>query len=406
MRTGAADRGLVRAINRAAVLRAVKDAGALSRADIARRSGLSQVTVGSIVSDLLDQDLLVEGDEAPSNGGRPSRLLLLNSSAYVSIGLKLTEDHVVGALTDLEANVVVDASRRLPGSDPEQVADAIADTVRGLLADSGTDPGRLLGVGIGTAGAVDGETGVCRYSPFLGWRDVPIGELVSTRVGVPVLVENDVNTLALAERWFGAGRGQRNFLLVTVGRGVGLAIVADGGLYRGAGGAGEFGHTVVDGSTRVCSCGRTGCLEASVGESGLLAAAADVARAKRRRRPADLAELYTAADSDAALREVVREAGRLLGRGIGNLVNLFAPSLVIVSGEVLELSSLLVDAAIEGLDEHVFPGLVGSFEILTEPLPESAWARGAASLVLGELFDTPTRTQVDLLSAMGTRGRS
>lgn len=406
MRSGAADRGLVRAINRAAVLRAVKDAGQVSRADIARQSGLSQVTVGSIVSDLVDQDLLVEGDEAPSNGGRPSRLVLLNSDAYASVGLKLTEDHVAGALTDLEANVLVERSFPLASTDPERVARTLGEAVEGLLSDAAVDRRRLLGVGIGTAGVVDGESGVCRYSPFLDWHDVPIGDLVAARVGVPVLVENDVNTLALAERWFGAGQGQRNFLLVTVGRGVGLAIVADGALYRGAGGAGEFGHTVVDGSTRTCSCGRTGCLEAVVGETGLLAAAADVARSKRRRRPADLPELYAAAETDAALREVIRQAGGILGRGLANLVNLFAPSLVIVSGEVLELSGLLVDSATETLDDHVFPGLAGSFEVITEPLPEAAWARGAASLVLGELFDTPTRTQLDLLSAVGQAARS
>lgn len=404
MKSGPADRSLVRSINRAAVLRAVKDLGAVGRADIARHSGLSQVTVGSIVSDLIAQDLLFEGDEAPSNGGRPSRLLLLNTGAYVAVGLKVTEDHVVGALTDLEANVLLETTHRLSGTDPQLVADVLAEATSTLLTDSDTDPSRLLGLGIGTAGVVDGADGICRYSPFLGWRDVPIAEMVSERVGVPVLIENDVNTLALAERWFGAGRGQRDFLLVTVGRGVGLAIVADGALYRGAGGAGEFGHTVVDGSERGCGCGRSGCLEATVGAAGLLESAGSVMSAKRRRRPADLMALYTAAEKDPELRRVIEDAGRSLGRGIANLVNLFAPRLVIISGEVLELSSTLVDVATATIDDHVFPGLDGSFDVITEPLPESAWARGAASLVLSEIFEMPTRTQLDLLSAISSGG--
>jgi N-acetylglucosamine repressor len=395
-----ADRSLVRAINRATVLRAVKDSGATSRAEIARGSGMSQVTVGSIVADLLERGLLVEGDEAPSNGGRPSRLLLLNTSAYVAIGLKLTEDHVVGALTDLEANVVLEVTRPLEGREPDDVADLISRTGTELLDQTGTDHGRLLGVGIGIAGVVDGEDGVCRYSPFLGWRDVPIGDLVQERINAPVLVENDVNTLALAERWFGAGRGQRDFLLVTVGRGVGLAIVADGSLYRGAGGAGEFGHTVVDDSDRPCDCGRRGCLETIVGEAGLLESARQANRARRRRQPANLGELLAAAETEATNREVVEAAGRSLGRGIANLVNLFAPRLVIVSGEGLDVSSALVDAATATVDERVFPGLEGSFDVVTEPLPESAWARGAASLVLSEIFETPTRTKLDLLGAI------
>ncbi|MBW3619867.1 MAG: ROK family protein [Actinobacteria bacterium] len=394
----------MRAINRAAVLRALKDLGSVSRAGIARHSGMSQVTVGSIVADLLDRELLVEGDEAPSNGGRPSRLLLLNAAAYAAVGLKLTEDHVVGAITDLEANVTLEATRPLTGRTPEAVADLIAETVTGLLKESGTDRHRLLGVGVGMAGVVDGTEGVCRHSPFLRWRDVPIGALVGDRVQVPVLVENDVNTLALAERWFGAGRGERDFLLVTVGRGVGLGIVADGSLYRGAGGAGEFGHTVVDGSTRVCTCGRTGCLETIVGEAGLIAAAREVGNGRRPRRPRDLGDLYLAVEDDPDLRNVVEDAGRALGRGIANLVNLFAPRLVIVSGEVLHVSSVLVESATAAIDDHVFPGLEGSFEVVAEPLPESAWARGAASLVLSEIFETPTRTQLDLLSALGAGG--
>lgn len=400
-----ADRSLVRAINRAAVLRAIKDSGSASRADIARQSGISQVTVGSIVTDLLERDLLVEGDEAPSNGGRPSRLLLLNAGAYASVGLKLTEDHLVGAITDLEANVTLELTRPLRSREPEGVAELIAETVTELLEETGTDRRRLLGVGIGMAGVVDGVAGICRHSPFLAWRDVPIGALVGERIAAPVLVENDVNTLALAERWFGAGRGQRHFLLVTVGRGVGLAIVADSSLYRGAGGAGEFGHTIVDSSERVCDCGRTGCLETVVGEAGLLESARRVARAKRRRPPADLAELYAAVGSDAAIRNVVEDAGRSLGRGIANLVNLFAPRLVIISGEGVDISTALVDSATTTVAEHVFPGLEGSFDIVTEPLPESAWARGAASLVLSEIFETPTRTQLDLLTAISAGAR-
>ena len=394
----------MRAINRAAVLRALKDLGSASRADIARHSGISQVTVGSIVADLLDQELLLEGDEAPSNGGRPSRLLLLNSASYAAVGLKLTEDHVVGAITDLEANVTLEATRPLAGRTPEAVADLIAETVAALLEETGTGRDRLLGVGIGMAGVVDGAEGVCRHSPFLRWRDVPIGALVSERVQVPVLVENDVNTLALAERWFGVGRGQRDFLLVTVGRGVGLGIVADGSLYRGAGGAGEFGHTVVDGSVGDCTCGRKGCLETIVGEAGLLEAAHTVKVGRGRRRPSSLTDLYLAVESDPALRGVVEDAGRALGRGIANLVNLFAPGLVIISGEVLHVSSVLVESATAAIADHVFPGLEGSFEVVAEPLPESAWARGAASLVLSEIFETPTRTQLDLLTAIGSGG--
>ncbi|MGH3443475.1 MAG: ROK family protein [Nitriliruptorales bacterium] len=399
MRGSTADRSLVRGINRSVVLRTVKEAGALSRADLARASGLSQVTIGSIVSELIDRQLLVEGDEAPSNGGRPSRLLLLNGGAYVAAGLKVTEDHVVGALTDLEATVLAEATRPLATAEPENAAAAVGELIGDLLTESGVTASRLLGVGIGMAGVIDGPSGVCRYSPFLGWRDVAVADLVGAVVGVPVLVDNDVNTLALAERWFGVGQGVSDFLLVTVGRGVGLGIVTDGSLFRGAAGAaGEFGHTLVDDSDRPCSCGRTGCLEAIVGEAALLEATRDVRRRRRRSQPRTPAELYKLIEKDADVAALVAAAGRTLGRGVANLVNLFAPELVIVSGEGLEAGPTLVDAIADEVGRHVFPGLAGSYRLVAEPLPEGAWARGAASLVLGELFETPTRTQLDLLA--------
>lgn len=405
MRSSAADRGLVRGINRSVVLRAVKEAGALSRADLARASGLSQVTIGSIVSELIDRRLLIEGDEAPSNGGRPSRLLLLNGGAYAAAGLKVTEDHVFGALTDLEATVLAEATRPLPTNDPDDAASAMGELIDDLLATSGVSRSRLLGVGIGMAGVIDGPSGVCRYSPFLDWRDVPVADLVEAVVGVPVLVDNDVNTLAHAERWFGAGQDVSDFLLVTVGRGVGLGIVTDGTLFRGAAGAaGEFGHTLVDESDRPCSCGRTGCLEAIVGEAALLEAARDARRRRRRAQPTTVAELYALVDEDPDVAALVAAAGQKLGRGIANLVNLFAPELVIVSGEGLEAGPTLVDAIADEVGRHVFPGLADSYRLVAEPLPEGAWARGAASLVLSEIFETPTRTQLDLLARVSTGG--
>jgi N-acetylglucosamine repressor len=395
------DRGLVRAINRAAVLRAVKESAPVSRADLARLSGLSHVTVGAIVSDLMDLGLLVEGDLAPSTGGRPSRLLGLNADSYCAMGFKLTEDHAFGALTNLSAEVLAEVERPLPDHTPAGVVAVLEDSVQRLSDAAGLQPGRLLGVGVGLAGVVNGREGVCRISPFLGWRDVPLAALAREALGVPVLVDNDVNTLALAERWFGAGQGVDNFLLVTLGRGVGLGIVIDGSLYRGTGGAGEFGHVLVDGSDRRCSCGKTGCLEAHVAEGALLEAASERRRRRRRRQPASVDELYELAERDAACAAVLTDAGGVLGRELANLVNLFAPTLVILSGEGVRAGPRLLGAAEQETRRHVFSGLRDTYRLVAEALPEGAWARGAASLVLAELFELPTKAQLDLLPTQG-----
>ncbi|MEX0700168.1 MAG: ROK family transcriptional regulator [Acidimicrobiia bacterium] len=393
----AADRQLIRAINRALVFQLIRREGPISRAEIARATGLTQVTVGTITSELMAHGLVGEGDQAKSTGGRPATLLHLVPQSYFAIGAKVMESHVVGAVTDLEGDAVAEVDVAIEGlsSNPNNVVDAIARLVDQLVARAGIPRNKVLGIGIGLAGVVDARAGICRYSPFLGWHDVHIRDMASRELGIPVFVDNDVNTLALAERWFGVGHDVADFVLVTLGRGVGLGIVADGRLYRGArGGAGEFGHTVVDGSDRPCACGNFGCLEATVSEPALVAAARTLMGTSG---PGDAEELYRMIPESASLRPLFRVAGKMLGRSLANLVNLFAPTLLILSGEGIRAGDVLLDPLREELEARVFDGLRGTFQLVVEPLPDAAWARGAASLVLGELFELPTNVQADLL---------
>lgn len=391
-----ADRPLVRGINRASILARIRVEGPVTRSAIARATGVSTVTVRAITAELLSYGLIEETDGTPSGRGRPAGLLQLVPSSFHAVGIKLMEGHLVGAVTDLHAAPIAELDWPLEGRSPEDVVEGAARLVERLHEQAGADRSRLLGVGIGMAGVVDGAEGVCRHSPFFGWRDVPVAAMASKRIGAPVLVENDVNTLALAERWFGAGHDVDDFLLVTVGRGIGLGIVSEGRLHRGArGGAGEFGHTVVDSSNTPCACGNVGCLEASVAEPALL----DAARILRGGdgRPQTIDELYALALAEPKLEVLLRQAGSMLGRGLTNLVNVLAPSLVILSGEGVRAGDMLIDAAREELGLRVSPGLRDSFRLVVEPLPDAAWARGAASLVLGEIFDVPVHGHSDLL---------
>lgn len=390
-----ADRQLIRAINRALVLQLIRLDGPISRAAIARATGLTQVTVGTITAELMANGLVDEGAQAPSTGGRPGTLVHLVPRSYFAIGVKVMETHIVGAVTDLEGNAVAEADVPIDRMDPASVVRSISHLVDLLIDRTATVRSKILGVGIGLAGVIDGRAGICRYSPFLGWHDVPIAELASRALGISVLVENDVNTLALAERWFGVGHDVSDFVLVTLGRGVGLGIVADSRLHQGArGGAGEFGHTIVDNSDRPCTCGKTGCLEATVSEPSLIAAARDLLGSKN--SPVDAEEFYALIPETPALRPLLTAAGTMLGRALANVVNLLAPSLVILSGEGIRAGNSLLEPMREELAARVFDGLQGTYQLVVEPLPDAAWARGAASLVLGELFELPTRVQADL----------
>lgn len=388
------NRDLMRALNRSTVLNAIKTHGPIARAEVARRIGLSPATVTGITADLIQEDLVFEKDTGDSSGGRRPILLAINPRGGCVIGIKLTETQLIGALTDLEANVIAMHIRPLASRSQAKTLDSLVQLVASLLKSSGFPKSRLLGVGLGLAGIVDAEKGVLRQSPYLGWRDLPLRQLLRARVRVPVYVDNDVNTLTLAEKWFGAGQGLEHFLTVTVGRGVGLGIVVNGQFYRGAsGGAGEFGHMVMDPEGPVCACGKRGCLEAFVGDPGLLYMAAQAARrGDLAEAPASVLELVALAESgNLTARAILARAGEILGRGLANLINVFDPQRIIVGGEGVRLGEWLFGPMRAAITQHVMPGLAQDAEIRIEPWGDDAWARGAASLVLRELFEPPVR---------------
>lgn len=393
------NRDLIRAINRSAVLNTVKTHGPISRTEIAKRTRLSPAAITGITAELIRDDLVYEKALGDSRGGRRPILLGLNRRGRYVVGLKLTETQAIGALTDLEATVVTDRTTPLHGRSPESVVASLAEAVAYLLQEGRVRKKRLLGVGIGLAGIVDAEQGILRQSPYFGWRDVPLPQMLQQRVGAPVYADNDVNTLTLAERWFGAGQGVDDFLTITIGRGVGLGIVANGQFYRGGrGGAGELGHTVVDPEGPPCDCGKRGCLEAFVGDPALLrmyAAAAGAAKpARLPRSPEELAALAQAGDPLA--QSVYGRAGDILGRGVANLINLLDPQLILISGEGVRAGEWLFGPMRQSIDRNVMPGLAGDAEIRIHAWDDNAWARGAASLVLRELFESPVHRTEEL----------
>lgn len=373
--------------NRAAVLNSIRQHGPISRIDVARRTGLSVGTVTSLTRELLDNGLIYEKQEGDSRGGRPPILLALQPEGAYVIGAKLTEDHITFALTNLDADVIGRFTMDNPSVEPEAVANRMADGIHRLVAESKVQRNRLLGVGIGMAGIVDAETGICVSSPILNWDNVPFAELIEQRTILPVYLDNDVNTLTLVEKLYGAGVGVNHFLTITVGRGVGLGIVVNGQLYRGAGGAGEFGHTIIDPNGYVCDCGKRGCLETFVGDPWLLRRAAEHSF-----QFSTINELFAAAQNgQQQMIDLIQQAGQSLGYGIAILVNILNPQLLIFSGEGMRYGEMLLQPMRDALYANAMSSLSANLKMHVEPLGDDAWARGAAGLVLQELFRTSLR---------------
>jgi glucokinase-like ROK family protein len=396
-----ANRQLSRAINRSTVLNIIKDEGAASRTDIVRLSGLSPATVSEITADLIAEELIYEKEAGDSTGGRPPILLALNQSAAYVVGLKLAEQQISAALTDIEATIL--CTLTVPATGVTLVEQAVASLTRvveQIIASASVPRERVTGVGIGLAGVIDAEQGVCRYSPILDWRDVPLKQMTEKQIGIPVYIDNDVNTLVMAEKWFGAGQGVDDFLVVTVGRGVGLGIVVNGQFYRGTrGGGGEFGHTVIDPNGPLCDCGKHGCLEAHVADPALVRAAREAA-ARGELDGVDPGELTVERVAELAwagnerIQDIFAQAGRILGMGIASLINIFNPALIIVSGEGVRAGDLLFEPMREAVTQYVFDGLVDDTEIVIQKWDDEAWAWGAASLVLQEIFKSPVHIRI------------
>lgn len=376
--------GDARDVNRAAIFRMIVLGGPIARSQIARRLGLSPATVTAVTRELLDQGLLRVARRAPSKGGRPALLLELVGGAATAFGVKVAPDHLVGVRVDLEADVVQRFEAKFDASAGGSL-ERLVEVLAGWIAEGAEGP-PLLGVGLGVAGVYDSGTGKLD-SPLLGWRDLDLGRVVGERLGVPVFVDNDVNTLAVAERLYGRGHELENFITVTIGRGVGLGIVVGGDIYRGSGGgAGEFGHTFAEENGVLCTCGKRGCLETVVADPALVASARKQGVLGPRQGLRKLEQL--AAGGDLGARQVYQAAAAALGRAVANLVNVLSPALVLVSGEGTQAWPYLSEAFTDAYHENVFPPL-GHVPVEVDPWDDAKWAVGAATLVLRATFAAP-----------------
>lgn len=386
-----ADRDLMRGINRSIILNVIKTHGPISRADIAHLTGLSPATVTSITGLLIEEDLIFEKSTGDSSGGRPPILLALNPRGGFVIGIKLMESQAVAALTDLNATVIEKTNVELRNTELTSVIDELVLLVENLMKNNKIPKKRLFGVGIGLAGVIDSVNGILRKSPFFGWKDVPFRDLLDVRLKVPIFLDNDVNTLTLGEKWLDNGVHADNYVVITVGRGIGMGIIINGQIYRGkGGGAGEFGHLVVNQNGPVCDCGKRGCLESYLGDQAL------VMRAKHEVDPSieSIDELIQmAAGGNIAAGKLFEWAGDLLGQELANLINLLDPKLIIISGEGVRMGDPFFSSMRAAIQKNAVPELFENTEIRINTWGDDVWSRGAASLVIGELFNSPIQKE-------------
>jgi len=396
------DRALIKKMNQQLVLRLIQSHGPIARRDIARMSGLSPASITGITGEMIELGFVKEAGEIENEdrAGRRAIKLQLNPEAGYAVGVLLAKYKFTCVLTDLDANILYSDMHNLPVEelldtlyDPETISQAIIRAIDSLLKRAKIKTDQLMGIGIGINGIVDYATGVSLFAPHYNWNNVPLASPIAEYFGIPVHLENDARSLTIAEQLFGVGRDVDHFVAAAVGYGIGAGIVTNGQIYRGgSGGAGEFGHIVLQKDGPLCSCGKRGCLESLASVPAIFrqieaAIAAGEATTLADVKPLSLEAVTTAVkEGDAVATRVVAEAGRWLGQGMATLVNVLNPELFIINGEAVCLGKSFLQPMEMAIREYAFDGLSNSFRIVTEPGGTEVWAQGIASVVLSSLF--------------------
>jgi len=391
-----ADPELMRAINRFHVMDAIRRFGPVSRVEISQVTELSPTTVSAITAALLDDRLITPlqvGAVRDAGRGRPRVMLSLNPEAAHVVGVKLAPDQITVATTNFCADVLsaLVLPIRIDRQTPAVIADLVEDGVRRCVSDADLEMSKISGVCVGLPGVVERAAAVCRQSPIFAERDVPFGASLTERIGAPVSIDSDVNLAALAEHWFGQARELNDFLVVSVEHSLGLGILHNGELFRGANGLSpDLGDLVIsppgNGGGRLADIAS----EASVlGEAqSLLGGEAEAAF--RGGRGMTLM-LERASHGDRACVGLLAGAGSALGFAIANLITLFAPPKVIIAGRMAG-SEHFVGPLRETVASLLPPSLADVSDIVVREWGDSIWVRGAAAMTLRDLYGAPWST--------------
>ncbi|GAA4190183.1 ROK family transcriptional regulator [Gryllotalpicola kribbensis] len=364
--------------NRALVLQHLFYSGALSRADLARTSGLTRVTVGDLVAELQSEGIVHElGQRQGTRPGKPATLVEIDADAFHIAAIDLSPgDAFAGVVTNLRGEVLHRLTQPLAGATGEAAIEKVLILVAGLIGAAGS---RLLGIGVGTPGIVDGE-GIVRQAPNLGWYDLDLGARIRRAFDYPVHVANDANAAALGVRTVFPARGEggegdgataldtaESLLVVRVEHGVGAGLVIGGELVQGEQfAAGEIGHVVIDEDGEECVCGRRGCLEVIIAAPHL----------KRR----------LAAAGDEGHEQVLTDAGRALGLALSPVISILNLNLVVLSGPAELIGGRLIDTARQTIQARTMSAVSNGLDLRTATGDEDLVLLGAAVLVLqGEL---------------------
>jgi glucokinase-like ROK family protein len=383
------------------ILRALRRQGRISRSEISNITGWSKAKASQEIRSLIDKGYLVEIGEGVSQGGRKPGLLRINNQLGYIAGIDIGATSLDIALADVTGSILQRCSEptdvKLP---PESVFGRCSELLLELIRTQGGVPNQMLGIGVGVPGPVDFARGVLVAPPLMPeWENFPIRDFFKkTFVSAFVVVDNDVNIMALGEQRAGDGAGIDHLIFVKIGTGIGAGVISNGKLHRGSDGcAGDIGHICVDKEGPLCACGNKGCLEAMAAGPAITSKALEAARngsssTLRQMRDANGGVLRpedvnaACREGDQAALDIIRDSGQMIGDVLASLVNFFNPSHIFIGGGIANFGNHLLVAIRRAVLHQSLPLATTHLSIKFSRVGPNVGVMGAISLALDYLF--------------------
>lgn len=391
---------LMKQLNVSAVLKVIRDNGSLSRADVAKITGLTPASVTNITKMLIEDEYLVECKVGQSSGGRPPIMLELNPNARCVIGISIGVGMIDVVITNLSAEIILKKSIEINEEryDYDFVFKELVKLINEVIECSKIEKEKILGAGVALHGIVNARTGMSMYSPYYGWKEINIKEALENELNLGVYVDNDVRAMALGESWFGITKDISNFVTLNISNGIGAGIIINNKPYYGVDfSAGEIGHIVVEGDGDKCNCGNYGCLETVASNNNITKKAIKLIKqgtnSVLKELKADINQLTIEDISEAAKLEdelaisIIKEAARYIGIAITNLINILNPTSIVVVGEIFENTFYAIETLNEIVKNRGMKLSSENVRIIKSMLGRDAAVVGATTLVIQEIFN-------------------
>ncbi len=378
------DQEYMKKLNKSMVLKIIRNKGPISRASIARLTSMSPTSISRIVSELSNIGLIDETEPYSEGVGRKATLLSIYPDSIATIGVYLNRDIIRLGIVNFVGQIILNQEFQYDTSKHSvcEVCDKLAYIIINSIKELKINTPKVIGVGIGMPGIIDTKNGKIILSAQLGWKNIDFVEMINKRIDMKIIIDNTVKLKALAESIYGVAKSSPKLAMISIGSGVGSALVMDGHVLRGESNiAGEVGHTIVDPDGMLCECGRRGCLQTYIAEGALLIEANKVHKIN------NIGEIFQCAtNGENWAISILERAAMYIAILINNVACMYSPDTIILSGRLIEQYPMMIEL-VEKRRSLIWEPFTGTFNLVYSQLKKESVIIGAATLALNTFLD-------------------